>query len=299
MNLDAVDLNLLVTFDAVMQERNLTRAGRRLGLSQPATSHALARLRIMLEDELFVRTPDGMQPTDRAQQMAQPVHDALRTLRLAIAPHSFDPATSNRGFTLAMNNYAARAVAPSLVHLVAEAAPHVRLEIRPVGSNDLMDLLDGDGLDLALSTLLDSGERFKCVGVMRDDFVAVLDRKHPAANGHALSPQQIAEIPHIAISSKGDDTVFVDEALDQLGLSRKITARVPFLSIALMLVGSERLTVIPRRVAIDLASICPLVVRELPFPTPRVDLSMIWHRRVDKNEAHRWLRGIVQQAASG
>src|ERR1700749_991946 len=106
MNWGAVDLNLLIVFDALMQEHNLTRAGRRLGLSQPATSHALARLRHVLNDELFVRAPDGMQPTPRAQQMAEPIRDALRVLRLALEPETFDPAQSSRGFTLAVNNYA-------------------------------------------------------------------------------------------------------------------------------------------------------------------------------------------------
>ncbi len=297
MNLDQLDLNLLVTFDAVMQERNLTRAGRRLGLSQPATSHALARLRTTLGDELFIRTPEGMQPTQRAEEMARPVHDALRVLRLAMEPHGFDAATSTRGFTLAVNNYAARALVPALVHGVAEAAPGARLDIRPVGNVDVLDWLDDDGVDMALNEPADGGERFKCVRVMEGDYVAALDRTHPAARESHLSVDDIAEIPHIAISSKGDDTAFVDEAPEARGLSRKIAARVPFLSIALMLVDSRRIAVIPRRVATDLASICPLVVRELPFGSPRVTLSMLWHRRVDNYAAHRWLREMVRLAA--
>src|SRR6202044_3171776 len=101
---------------------------RRLGLSQPATSHALGRLRTMLHDDLFVRTPEGMQPTPRAQQMAEPVRDALRVLSVTLEPDEFDPAQSARGFTLAMNNYAARAIAPALVRRVAEAAPKVTLD---------------------------------------------------------------------------------------------------------------------------------------------------------------------------
>src|SRR4051794_22421183 len=114
MNWGSIDLNLLIVFDAVMHERNLTRAGRRLGLSQPATSHALARLRSMINDDLFVRTPDGMQPTPRAEQMAEPVRDALRALRVTLEPDAFDPAESTRGFALAVNNYAARAIVPTL-----------------------------------------------------------------------------------------------------------------------------------------------------------------------------------------
>jgi DNA-binding transcriptional LysR family regulator len=295
----SIDLNLLIVFDAVMQTRNLTRAGRRLGLSQPATSHALARLRSMLRDELFVRTPEGMQPTPRAQQMAGPVREALRTLSATLEPDAFDPAHATRQFTLAMSNYAARAIAPPLLRRVAVAAPYVTLDIRPLGRADALDLLDGDGVDLALSVLTDGGERFKCTRVMHDDYVAVLDGGHAAAREPVLSTERFAAIPHVVISSSDDDTGFVDEALENYGFARRIAARVPFLSIVLVLVGSDLLVVMPRRVARDLSVICPVVVKELPFPSPQISLSMIWHRRVDNQPAHRWLRDMVRASVAG
>src|SRR3984885_1387874 len=153
----AIDLNLLIVFDALMQEHNLTRAGRRLGLSQPATSHALARLRHMLNDELFVRAPDGMQPTPRAQQMAEPIRDALRVLRLTLEPEEFDVARSTRGFSIVVNNYAARAIVPMLARKVGDSAPNVSLDIRPVGMADVLDQLDAGGADVALAQLVDGG----------------------------------------------------------------------------------------------------------------------------------------------
>jgi DNA-binding transcriptional LysR family regulator len=294
-----VDLNLLIIFDAVMLERNLTRAGRRVGLSQPATSHALARLRTMLRDDLFVRTPEGMQPTPRALQMAEPVREALRVLRTSLQPDDFDAADSTQGFTLAVNNYAARAVVPALVRRVAQAAPQVTLDIHPIGRVDVLDRLDAEGIDLGLTILSDGGERFKCARIMDEDYVAVLDIAHPAAAEDALSFAHIAAIPHIAISSSGDDTGFIDAALGARGLTRRIAARVPFLSIVLMLIGADRIAVLPRRVAADLAAICPVVVKELPFASPRIALSMIWHRRLDNHPAHRWLRAMVRASAAG
>jgi DNA-binding transcriptional LysR family regulator len=293
-NWGTVDLNLLIVFDAVMQERNLTRAGKRLGLSQPAASHALARLRQMLHDDLFIRTPDGMRPTPRAEQMAQPVREALRELRITLEPEAFEPASSTREFSLAVNNYAARAIVPALARIVGNLAPRVSLDINPIGMRDVFDHLDAGGMDLALTTLVDGGERFKCVRVMDDDFVALLDGSHPAAEGAVIPAERLADIPHIAITSTGDDTSFIDDALEQRGLARTIATRVPFLSVVLMLVGSDRLAVVPRRVAEDLARICPLVARELPFPSPRIALSMIWHRRLDNHAAHRWLRDMVK-----
>lgn len=288
-----IDLNLLVVFDAIVQDGSLTRAGRRLGLSQPATSHALGRLRHMLHDELFIRSPDGMQPTPRAVQMAEPVREALSLLRLTLEPEAFDPRTSQRKFTLAVNNFAARAIVPGLTRRIAEEAPNVALDVRPIGRLDVLNSLDSDGADVALTVVGDGGERFKCVRIMEDDYVAVLDRNHPAAST-VLTNRRLAELPHISITSTNDDTAFVDRALAEQGLTRRIAVRVPFLSIALLLVNSEYIVILPRRVATDLAGICPLVVKDLPFASPWISVSMIWHRRLDNHPAQRWLRDTIR-----
>jgi DNA-binding transcriptional LysR family regulator len=292
----AFDLNLLKVLAAIMQERNLTRAGQALGLSQPATSHALARLRYMLGDELFVRTPDGMQPTPRAQQIAQPVREALRVLSTTLEPLEFDPVRSTRSFTLLVNNYAARAIVPPLAGMIAEAAPGVSLDIRPLGTSNVLDQLDSGNADVALASLVDGGDRFKCVRIADDDYVVVLDRQHPATQVAALTAQHLAAIPHIVVTSSGDDTGFVDDALSEHGLARKVAVRVPFLSIVLMLVGADRLAIVPRRAANGLIMICPLVLKELPFASPRTELSMIWHRGLDKDPAQQWLRAMVRDS---
>jgi DNA-binding transcriptional LysR family regulator len=289
-----LDLNLLKVLDAIMQERSLTRAGRKLGLSQPAASHALARLRHVLGDELFIRTPDGMQPTPRAQRIAEPVREALRVLRTTLEPEHFEPTHSARRFTLLANNYAARAVIPSLSRMIAEAAPGVVLDVRQLSTADVLDQLDTGGADVALTHLVDGGERFKCVRVADDDYVALLDRQHPIAKLGDFTPEHLARIPHVAITSGADDTSFVDDALGKLGLSRKIAICVPLLSIVLMLVGADRLAVLPRRPANGLVAVCPLVIRELPFASPRTEVSMIWHRGLDNDPAQRWLRGMIR-----
>jgi DNA-binding transcriptional LysR family regulator len=157
--------------------------------------------------------------------------------------------------------------------------------------------LDTGGMDVALGTLVDGGERFRCVRIMDDDYVVLMDKAHRATGETVLSAELVAEIPHIGITSTGDDTRFIDEALEARGLARKIATRVPFLSVVLMLVNSDRLAVVPRRVAVGLAGVCPLAIKELPFPSPRIALSMIWHRRVDNHPAHRWLRGMIKDAA--
>jgi DNA-binding transcriptional LysR family regulator len=250
----------------------------------------------MLGDELFIRTPEGMQPTPRAQQLAQPVREALRQLHAAMEREDFDPAHSSHSFKLLVNNYAARAVVPGLSRKIAEAAPNITPDMQPIGGRYVLDELDSGAADVALTKLVDGGERFKCVRIADDDYVVLLDRQHPAAGIAELSPENVAAIPHVVISSGDDNSDFVDDVLGQLGLARKVVVRVPFLSVVLMLVGADRLAIVPRRAANGLRLVCPLVLKELPFASPRTELSMIWHRRLDKDPAQRWLRGVIRES---
>jgi DNA-binding transcriptional LysR family regulator len=299
MSWNAFDLNLLVVFNAVAQEKNFTRAGQRLGMSQPAVSHALARLRYALKDELFVRTPEGMRPTPRAERMAGPVRSALRELQVTVEPEEFDAAQTSRSYTIAANNYAARAVIPALARRMAKLAPSTVLEVRPIGALHVLDQLDAGGVELAVTTLTDGGDRFKCVGILDDEYVAILSSDNPVTAEPELSIEDFAALPHITITSSGDNTHFIDDALADRGLARLVSAKVPLHSLILMLIGSEALAVVPRRVAADLVAICPLTMRPLPFPSPRVSLSMIWHRRLDNHPAHRWLRGTLRAMTAG
>src|ERR1019366_9524786 len=196
MNWNTFDLNLLVVFDAVMQEKNLTRTGQRLGLTQSAVSHALSRLRHMLNDELFVRSPEGMLPTPRAERMAGPIHQALQDLRIVLEADEFEPSQASRRFTIAANNYAARAVIPAFVRCVAMLAPSVVIEVRPIGLLNTLDQLDAGTVELVLDTVGEGAERFKCVGLLEDDYVAILSADHPVAGEPALSMEHVKDLPH-------------------------------------------------------------------------------------------------------
>ena len=297
-NVGLFDLNLLTMFDVLMRERNVTRTGRRLGLSQPAASHALSRLRDTLNDELFVRTPDGMKPTPRALEMAEPVRDALRTLQSTLTPAAFDPAYSSYNFKIVVNAYAARVTVPPLVQQVIGVAPGVSLDINTSGAMNMFDQLDSGSADVALDRLADVGERFRCIPVVDDDYVVLLDRQHPAAAEARISVERLADVPHVSITSSDDEMNFVDEALKRHGMARKIAVRVPYLSLMPMLRGSDRLAVLPRRAAQSLMFASPLIMKELPFPSPRMELSMIWHRRLDGDRAQRWLRNVIRASVA-
>ncbi len=298
MNWHSFDLNLLPVFEAVMQENNLTRAGRRLGMSQPAVSHALGRLRHLLKDELFVCTPEGMRPTPRAQRMLEPVRAALQELRVTLEDDEFDASRATRHFTIAANNYAAQAVIPVLASRVANLAPSVVLEVRPVGMLDVLDQLDGGSVELVLSTLVEGGDRFKCIRLLEDEHVVTLASNHPTTDVPELSLERFASLPHIASTSSGDNMEFIDDALAERGFVRSVFRRVPLHSLISVLIGSSALAVMPRRIAVDFAATRPLAMRRLPFPSPRLSLSMIWHRRLDSHAAHRWLRATVRASVA-
>jgi DNA-binding transcriptional LysR family regulator len=292
MNWGAFDLNLLIVFDAVMQERSVTRAGSRIGLSQPAMSHALNRLRYMLKDELFVRTPEGMVPTPRAELLAQPLRNALSEMQLALEPVAFDPAASDRRFALAVNNYAAVVLAPPLVAAVSAAAPAVRLDLRPSGTLDIVEGLDRGDLDLALGSMDSPGERFAAALLLEDPFVMVMRNGHPASR-RKLAAADFAALPHLEISSSREETGFIDAWLAESGLQRRIALRAPYLSAGPILVQSDMVATLSRRIAQEFVRNHPLQIREPPYDSPQVRTRMLWHRRLDRHPAHRWLRDII------
>jgi DNA-binding transcriptional LysR family regulator len=299
VKLGAVDLNLLVVFDAIMQERNVTRAGRRLGLSQPAMSHALTRLRHMLKDELFIRSPRGMIPTPRAEQLASPVRLALDGLQHSLEPTLFNPSSAKRNFRIAVDNYAAVVLVGPLAAHIIKIAWGVTMEFLPSGTLQLHELLDRGELDLAVGPFAKQGERFSRQPLLQDDFVVVLRKNHPAAIGGKLSIEKFCALPHLDFTSFGYATDFIDRALAERNLKRRIGLRAPFLSGEQALLSSDMIAIARRRAAAEWVRNRPLVIRPLPFPSPTIETAMIWLRRFDNQPAHRWLREVIGKVCKG
>ncbi len=297
MQLTTFDLNLLVVFEAVLRERNVTRAGERLGLSQPAMSHALNRLRWMLKDQLFIRTPEGMMPTHRAEQLAQPVRRALGELETALEPEDFIPTEAKRGFTIAVNNYAAVVLAGPITADCATLAPNVHLSLRPSGTLNLADLLDRGELDIAIAMLDPPADRFASQVLVEDRFVAVMRRGHPAAQGK-LDTKRFAALPHLVISSSGEDLRFIDVALAAEGCVRNIALEAPYLSAGTILVQSDMVAVLGRQMAQGFRRAYAIELRDLPCESPPLRSVMLWHRRFDGQAAHRWLREMIATVAA-
>jgi DNA-binding transcriptional LysR family regulator len=296
--LGAIDLNLLVVFDAIMRDRSVTRAGQRLGLSQPAMSHALTRLRHMLKDELFVRSPSGMIPTPWAEQLATPIRIALDGLQQSLEPVQFDPSKATTTFRIAVDNYAAIVlVAPIATH-VASIAPGVTLDFRPSGTLNVPDLLDRSELHLAIGPPGVHGERFSLRRLLQDQFVVVFRKDHPAANARELSSEQLAALSRLEISSA---QFGADPAEDSTKPKRVHSAalRAPFLSAAQILSTSDLVSMLPLNVAKNMIRSHNLVFRRLPRSPKPIEATMMWLRRLDNQPAHAWLRDVVNHVAKG
>jgi DNA-binding transcriptional LysR family regulator len=297
MKLTTFDLNLLVVFEAILRDRSVTKAGGRLGLSQPAMSHALNRLRWMLKDQLFIRTPEGMVPTPRAEQLAHPVRRALGELQSALDPEEFIPAQAERHFTLAVNNYAAVVLAGPITAECAALAPNVRVSLRPSGTLNLPELLDRGELDVAIAALEPPADRFASRVLVEDRYVAVMRRGHPVAH-KKLDLKTFAALPHLVISSSGEDLSFVDAALGAAGYARSIALEAPYLSAGAILVQSDMVAVLGGQIAQEFRRAYPIDLRDLPFKSPRLHAVMLWHRRFNDQVAHRWLREMVVSVAA-
>lgn len=297
MRLRNLDLNLLLVFDAVLRERSVVRAAESLAISQPTVSHALNRLRHALKDKLFIRTPAGMSPTPRAEQLALPVRKALNDLQLAVEGDTFDPSTADRRFTIAVNNYAAVVSVGPILATVRAQAPTVRLSLVPSGTLNLTDRLDRGELDLALSGRAIDGERFASQQLIEDRFVAVLRSGHPALRKR-LTAGALAELGHLGISSSGENLDFVDAFFKARKSARFVASDVPYLSAGAVLVQSNLVAILGRKLAMEFRRAYPIEIRELPFEAPVLQSMMSWHRRFDDVPAHRWLRSTIIGAAT-
>jgi DNA-binding transcriptional LysR family regulator len=306
MNFRTLDLNLLRVFDVVMAERNVTRAAERLAMTQPAVSNALRRLREAIAEELFVPGPTGVTPTPHAQALWPTVRGALDALRTTIEPQGFDPQVDDRRFGIAM----ADATAAVLVPLVVDAwtAQRARSQLRVVGlaSRDPRSVLEQGQADAAIGFFPDVARELAAQGDTAStrlqplygcDYVCVMRRDHPLA----VAPLTLADYcsaEHLRVSFAGRPRGFVDEALAELGCERRIVLTVEHFSIAGRVVRStDLLTVLPRSFVPATGYDDELIFQPVPFELPRIDVSLLWHRRHDDDAAQRWLRGMLVEAA--
>lgn len=241
---------------------------------------------------------DGMVPTPRAEQLAGPLHRALNDMQLALEPETFVPQETSRQFSISANNYAAVILVPPLVRAVVAAAPSAGLDLRPSGARDVTALLDRGELDLAIGNFTDAGERFAAAPLLEDTFVLAMRPDHPALV-ERLTPDGLAGLRYLDVSSSGEEPGFLDEWLAAHRLTRHVAHRAPRLSAAAIIAATDMVAVLSGRLGETWVKLHGLSVCPLPFPSPAIRTGMLWHRRFDNQPAHRWLRDLVRETAAG
>lgn len=291
MNLLTLDLNLLKVFEALLEERSVTRAGARIGLSQSSVSNALGRLRSVFADDLFVRTPAGMVPTPRAMRLEGPIRQSLTDLRSAMAdPAPFDLASATGSIRISTSDLLEVQVAPVLLRVLQGFAPNVGLQLVRLDKRLVYRDLEADRVDLALSVAFEGSDDFATKPLMRDRFICIGRQGHPALE-HGLTVERFVAYPHVLVSLKADSVGAVDKALARLGRSRRVAATVGhFLSVPDILAASDYLAAVPAtsRAALTASGACQWT--ELPFDIPDWTVEMIWPERADSDPLQSWVR---------
>jgi DNA-binding transcriptional LysR family regulator len=318
LNAKRIDLNLLRVFDAVFEDRNLLRAGKRLHLSQSAISHALGRLREALQDELFVRTPKGMEPTARALAMAPALREALRSIHDTLGVRPFDPASTARSFVVAANDYVTSVLLTRLAACMGEVAPAIDLVVRPSTRLDLAEQIDVGRIDIALGIFAEVPARFQGARLWLQEDVLVFRR------GHALARRKpriadLADFPLLTVSLGGQeegavsgfiaerglarqsemfDRAALEDALASAGLRPRYRITVPHsLAVPDLLAGSDMLSIVPAPLAQAFVARRELLAKALPYATQQATMRAVWHRRHEHDPAHVWLREQLARLA--
>ena len=294
------ELRLFLVLDAVLEERSVTRAAARLGVTQSAVSHSLRELRARMGDPLLVRAGNELKPTPLAQALRPDLRLGLNALeRLLTHEPSFDPATSTRTFSLATPDHPQFTVIPSFVARLRQVAPGVNIRIRAIGPG-LPDELASGRLDLVLAGAemghaLDLDRDAMRTRVISEPFRCLLRRGHPALE-RELDLATYVALPHVLVSTGGGDTGIVDDALAELGLQRRVAVTVPSFPAAAYIAASSDLVATLPLAVVEKAAQLDVELRPPPLDLPRANAYLWWHARFQKDPGHAWWRHVLVEA---
>lgn len=294
MELSDIDLNLLALFQQLMVERRVSKVADNLGLTQPAVSNALAKLRRVLGDELFLRTPAGMVPTPFAEQLAEPVGAALAMIHGGLNQNTrFDSASVRRTFTIGMTDIGEIVFLPALVERLGREAPGVALNTVRNTAVHLRDDMESGRVDLAIGLLPHLKAGFFQRRLFRQRYVCLFRRGH-ALDRPSLSLADYQAAEHLLIVSSGTGHSLVDERIRKAGVQRVVRLAVPhFVGVGHLLQRTALVATVPERLAQALAEPFGLAMRPHPVPLPEVPINVFWHAKLHRAPASQWLRGVV------
>ncbi len=298
MDLRRHDLNLLVALEALLEEASVTRAARRLHLSQSAVSATLDRLRHTFRDPILVRAGNRMELTSLARRLQGPLKAALASVQAAFdVSRQFDPATAVLHARLGLSDYGGLLILPALYRQLGRDAPGFTLEVLPKYKDDVLLRLPTGDLDLATAVEVPSRPGLHSAPLVEERFVVAVRRGHPLARG-SLKLAKLLEYPHVTVTAHGTTDALVGRAFEQQGHSRRIKVTVPVFSSAIALAAeSDLVAIVPERIATWLGPRFDLALREPPLAIPGYTLFLCWHLRTEHDPAHRFLRERVLEAA--
>lgn len=302
MNFAAFDLNLLRVLDALLAEGSTVRAGARVGLSQPAVSAALGRLRHALNDPLFIRQGQKMVPTDYARTLAQPLRDTLDDLAALLSgPQHFDPAQADETFRISGSDFFAEMLMPQLAERLSRIAPGVRMQLVDLVPDNYVQSLENRKVDLALIPRPEDWPSWvEWQPLFRSDFAVIARSGHPRLAGAGLSPggtvpmDLFCDLGHILFSPEGKLNAMGDAALAAVGRKRRVVMTMPvFFGVARAVAESDHIALLPGQLALKLARPLGLDVFWPPMVVPTPLIGMVWQKRLTSAPAHRWMRGEI------
>ena len=298
MNLASFDLNLLVAFDALMTERSVTRAGQKIGLSQPAMSAILRRLRESLQDELFERGGEGMRPTPRAIALSVPIRQILQQVRATLDPNPFDPSAAERRFRIATNDLAVALFLPPLSQALREWSSGITFELLQADEERAFDLLESGNADIAVGPFTTKHDHFHSVLLFDAPFACAMRANHPLA-GKSLTLEDFAATSQISIAQRGDPVRAVDRILAEAGLKRRIAFTVPhYLTVPFLLATTDLLAVIPTKLVERFGATEGIVIADAPFARLTVPTLMLWSSTANDDTGNAWLRTVLLKIAA-
>ncbi len=296
MNLRNIDLNLLVVLDVLIQEKNVTRAAEKIGLSQSAMSSALNRLRDILEDRLLIRQGDRMVPTARAQNLAGPIRRILKDIEdtLYSCP-TFDAKKSNRKFSIATTDYGEFVILPKLASQLEKVAPAIELELIRIEIKDIFSFLEKRRVDMVISPKFELPAGFVFESLFDEDFVCLVRSHHPKIKDK-LTLDDYLQAKHLLISQSGSRIGIVDKALKKIGLTRQVTITLPHFMIAPWVISeTDAVIAIARRISERFINFMPLKSFPCPIEIEGFTMGMTWHRRFENDPSHKWFRNQLYQ----
>lgn len=297
-NLLNIDLNLLVAFDAMMIENHVSRAAARIGVSQPTMSRWLQTLRAIFGDVLFERTNDGMRPTPRALDLDGLLRPGLEAIAHAIRKDvEFNPGLMKRRFIMAMTDMASYLVMPLVMQVVRKVAPSIDIEVRDAGPQRALEMVESGTVEFAIGTFDYVPTTIRTANLQILKEICIADIENPHLVERELDLELFLSLPHVSVAVAGQHGIPIDSALETLGYERRLALTVPhFLSVPNAIMGTDMLAVVVEPLLDRLPEADHLARYEIPLPFEPVMGRVAWHRRLDGDAGHRWLRGLLQDA---